>query len=317
MVSYVIRRIGQSLIVLVFVTLMVFFTMHAIPGDPVAIFLGPSATVEQIEHYTKILGLDQPVFIQYFKWLTGLFQGEMGRSIALAKDVVEILPTRINVTLAITFPALVISTIAGVSLGIWAAIRRGKIADSAISVFSNISIAAPAFWIGILLVYIFSLKLGWLPVQGYTPLSQDFSMGIKKLIMPVLVLSLGRVAGFARQTRSAMLEVIGQDYIRTARSKGLNENNVILRHALRNAIIPVVTLMGMSVSGLIGGTVLIEQLFVIPGVGSLLMTAIMNKDYMVVQNIVFVIALMVLSCNLIVDILYGYIDPRIRLERSK
>lgn len=311
---YILKRIGQSLIVLVIVTVLVFLVMHMIPGDPVAIYLGETATPEQVDFYTKEFGLDQPLHIQYFRWLTGLFRGEMGRSISFSMDVTQLLPKRIFTTLSVTVPAFVISVILGITLGVLSSTHRGRFLDSFISVFANIGIATPAFWVGIILVYILSLKLGLLPVQGYTPLSEDFVLGIKKLIMPVIVLSLGHTASIARQTRSAMLEVISSDYIRTARSKGLREKTVTLRHGLRNALIPIVTLLGMSVGGLIGGTVLIEQLFVIPGVGSLMMTAIMNKDFMVVQNVVFIIAVFVMVCNLLVDILYGYIDPRIRVD---
>lgn len=311
---YILKRIGQSIIVLFIVTVLVFLIMHMMPGDPVAIYLGETATPEQIEFYTKEFGLDQPLYVQYFKWVGGLFQGEMGRSISFSMDVTDLLPKRIITTLSVTVPAFILSIVLGVTLGVLSATHRGKILDSVISVFANIGIATPAFWVGIILVYILSLQLGWLPVQGYTPLSEDFVLGIRQLIMPVIVLSLGHTASIARQTRSAMLEVISSDYIRTARSKGLKEKTVTLRHGLRNALVPIVTLLGMSVGGLIGGTVLIEQLFVIPGVGSLMMTAILNKDYMVVQNVVFIIALFVMVCNLLVDILYGYIDPRIRVD---
>lgn len=311
---YILKRIGQSIIVLFIVTVLVFLIMHMMPGDPVAIYLGETATPEQIEFYTKEFGLDQPLYVQYFKWVGGLFQGEMGRSISFSMDVTDLLPKRIITTLSVTVPAFILSIVLGVTLGVLSATHRGKFLDSVISVFANIGIATPAFWVGIILVYILSLQLGWLPVQGYTPLSEDFVLGIRQLIMPVIVLSLGHTASIARQTRSAMLEVISSDYIRTARSKGLKEKTVTLRHGLRNALVPIVTLLGMSVGGLIGGTVLIEQLFVIPGVGSLMMTAILNKDYMVVQNVVFIIALFVMVCNLLVDILYGYIDPRIRVD---
>ncbi len=311
---YILKRIGQSIIVLVIVTVLVFLVMHMIPGDPIAIYLGETATPEQIEKYTREFGLDQPLYVQYIKWVLGLFQGQMGRSISFSMDVTQLLPQRILTTLSVTLPAFILAVIVGVILGVLSATHRGKALDSVISVFANIGIATPTFWVGIILVYIFALKLGWLPVQGHTALTEDFVKGIRQLVMPVIVLSLGSMASITRQTRSAMLEVISSDYIRTARAKGLKEKTVTLRHALRNALVPIVTLLGMSVGGLIGGTVLIEQLFSIPGVGSLMMTAILNKDYMVVQNVVFIIALFVMICNLVVDILYGYIDPRIRVD---
>ncbi len=310
--KYIAKRLGQALVVLF--TVMVFLMMHMLPGDPIQIYLGETATPEQIAHYTKEFGFDKPLYVQYLKWITGLLHGEMGTSVTYKADVSTLLAKRIITTLSITVPAFLLSILIGVTLGVLAGTHRGKKLDSIISIFANIGIATPAFWIAMILVWLFALKLKWLPVQGYTPLSEDFALGIKKLVMPVLVLSLGHITGLTRQTRSAMLEVVSQDYIRTARSKGLREKVVVYRHALRNALIPIVTLLGMSIGGLIGGTVIIENLFVVPGVGSLMMTAIINKDYMVVQNVVLVISFFVLTCNLLVDILYGYIDPRIRLE---
>lgn len=312
--KYVIKRLGQSLIVLFIVTVLVFAVMHLMPGDPIKIYLGETATEEQIEYYTQQFGFDKPLYIQYLRWVGGLFKGEMGRSVLYSMEVSKLIPKRLAATLSVTIPAFLLSTVIGIALGILSATHRGRKLDSIISVFANLGIATPSFWVGMLLVLILSLKLKILPVQGYTPLTEDFTLGLKKLVMPVIVLSLGQIASKTRQTRSAMLEVISQDYIRTARSKGLKEKTVIYGHALKNAMIPIVTLLGMSIGGLVGGTVIIENLFVISGMGALMMTAIINKDYMVVQNVVFVIALFVMLCNLLVDILYGYIDPRIRIE---
>lgn len=314
MAGFFLRRIGQAIIVLFIVTVMVFLTMHAMPGDPVALFLGPSASLEQIQYYTEQFGFDQPVYVQYYKWLTGLLKGEMGRSIAFQRDIREMLGERVQVTLSVAIPAFLIACVVGITLGIIAAVKRGKGIDAVITSLANIGVAMPGFWIAILCVFLFALKLRWLPVQGYTPLTEDFVLGLRRLIMPVFVLSLGPMVSFTRQTRSAMLEVIQQDYIRTARSKGLKEQVVIQKHALRNAFIPILTLMGMMLGGLIGGAVIIEQIFVIPGVGTMMITAIYNKDYLVVQNIVFIVAASIMLCNLLVDFLYGYVDPRIRVE---
>ena len=315
MAKFIFRRIWQAIIVLFIVTIMVFTVMHIIPGDPIQIFLGETSTPEQIAYYTKEFGLDQPLTVQYVKWVSGLLHGEMGRSVMYSQDVRNILPKRILVTLSVTLPALILATICGVLLGVAAATHRGKKLDSIILALANIGIATPTFWIGILLVYFFGLMLHVLPIQGYTSLTENLALGIKKLILPVFVLSLGQLAGLTRQTRSAMLEVISQDYIRTAKSKGLKSRTIVYRHALRNALIPIITLLGNSIGGMIGGTVIIESLFVIPGVGSLMMSAIINKDYMVVQNVVFIISFFVVVCNLLVDILYGYLDPRIRVSK--
>lgn len=314
MVRYILKRLGQSLIVIFIVSIMVFILMHSIPGDPVSIFLGDSATPEQIEYYTKEFGLDQPMYVQYFRWVSGLFQGELGRSITYQLDVKELLLSRVACTVSVTLPAFIIALLIGIILGVVTSVNRGKPKDYVLTSIANIGIATPSFWLGILLVYIFALKLKILPVQGYVSPSKSLGGYLRCLVMPVIVLSIGHLASTTRQTRSSMLEVLSQDYIRTARSKGLSEKKVIYKHALRNALIPIVTMMGGAIGGLIGGTVVIESLFNIPGVGSLMLTAITNKDYMVVQNVTFFISVAVVLANLIVDILYGVIDPRIRVD---
>jgi len=312
--KYILSRLGQSLAVIFLVTVIVFTLMHILPGDPISIYLGETATPEQIEYYTQMFGLDQPLHVQYLRWIGGLLKGEMGRSITYSIDVKELLAKRVVCTLSVTLPAFFLSICIGVTLGVISATNRGKKLDSIITSCANVGIAIPSFWVGIILVYFFALTLKVLPVQGYTSFMENPIEYLRKLVMPVIVLSLGQIASLTRQTRSAMLEVVSQDYIRTARSKGITEKRVIYRHALRNALIPIVTLLGNSIGMLIGGTVIIENLFVIPGVGSLMMTSIINKDYMVVQNVTFIIALAVVLCNLFVDILYGYIDPRIRID---
>jgi len=312
--KYILSRLGQSLAVIFLVTVIVFTLMHILPGDPISIYLGETATPEQIEYYTQMFGLDQPLHVQYLRWIGGLLKGEMGRSITYSIDVKALLAKRVVCTLSVTLPAFFLSICIGVTLGVISATNRGKKLDSIITSCANVGIAIPSFWVGIILVYFFALTLKVLPVQGYTSFMENPIEYLRKLVMPVIVLSLGQIASLTRQTRSAMLEVVSQDYIRTARSKGITEKRVIYRHALRNALIPIVTLLGNSIGMLIGGTVIIENLFVIPGVGSLMMTSIINKDYMVVQNVTFIIALAVVLCNLFVDILYGYIDPRIRID---
>ena len=314
MTTFIIRRLLQTVVVIFVVTLMVFFIMRTMPGDPVVMYLGPDASKEQIEHYTKEFGLDKSLPVQYLSWIGNIARGEFGESIAYRQDIGPFILERLKVTLIIAIPAFTISVVLGVLLGVIAAIRRGKLVDSIITVMANIGMATPVFWLSILCVYILSLKLDLLPVQGFTWPSEDLALSIQKMIMPVSILALGPLAQFARQTRSAMLEVIRQDYIRTGRSKGLKEKTVIYKHALRNAMIPIITLMGMSLGHMIGGSVLIEQVYVIPGMGDMLITSILNKDYQLVQSAVFVIASGVSLCNLLVDIAYGFIDPRIRIS---
>lgn len=312
--KYILKRLGQTIIVLVLVTLFVCILMHLLPGDPVTIYLGDTATEESRAYYTELFGLDKPVYIQYLKWISGLFKGEMGKSIVYSKDVSELIFTKLGTTLSVVVPAIIFSTIIGLILGTIAAMHRGGKLDSIITSCANVGIAMPAFWIGMVLVFFLAMKLKWLPVQGYISPFEDFVGYLKRLIMPLIVLSLGQIASMTRQARSSVLEVMSSDFVRTAKSKGLKQRTVTYKHILRNALIPIVTMLGGSIGAMIGGTVVIESLFVIPGMGSLLLTAIINQDYLVVQNGVLIIAAFVLICNLIVDLLYGVIDPRIRVN---
>ena len=308
------RRIVQSIIILFIVTLIVFLLMQLVPGDVIVNFLGPNATTEQIEYYTQLYGFDQPVIVQYFKWAAGLFHGQMGHSVTYNTEVSSLIFERLGNTLMIVLPAFVIAVVLGVLFGIIAALNRGKVIDSIISITANIGMSMPLFWIGIVAIYVFALKLNVLPVQGYVPPSEGIGEWLRHLVLPVAILALGPIAQFARQTRSSMLEVIRQDYIRTAQAKGLDKMSIILKHQLRNALIPIITVMGVQLGGMIGGTVLVEKIFNINGLGNLMITAINSKDFMVVENGVFLIACAVAICNLLVDILYGIIDPRIRAE---
>lgn len=306
------KRIVQSIIVLFIVTLIVFLLMQLVPGDPIVNFLGANATEDQIAHYTELFGYDQPVLVQYGKWILGLFHGEMGRSVSLQKEISEVIFQRLGVTLSIVIPAFILAVILGVILGILAAKKRGSKVDTVISFFANIGMSMPMFWFGMLLIMLFALKLGILPTSGLADKSEGTGVYISHLILPVIVLAMGPLAQFTRQTRSSMLEVIRQDYVTTARAKGVTKKDLTFRHQLRNALIPIITVMGVQLGGMIGGTVLVESIFVIPGLGNLMITAIKGRDFMVVENGVLIIAIAVAICNLVVDILYGIIDPRIR-----
>lgn len=308
------RRIVQSIIVIFIVTLMVFLLMQLVPGDAVTNFLGASATESQIEYYTKLFGYDQPVLVQYFKWLGGLFRGEMGRSISLQMEISTVLVQRLQVTLSIVLPAFVIAVVVGVSLGIVAAKNRGTIWDSLISVIANIGMSMPMFWFGLMLILVFANILRILPTSGYVYPKDDLGEAIRHSVLPVIVLALNYMSQFCRQTRSSMLEVIRQDYVTTAKAKGVSAKTITFRHQLRNALIPIVTVMGASLGAMVGGTVLVESVFVIPGLGNLMISAIKARDFMVVENGVLVISIVVAICNLVVDILYGVIDPRIRSD---
>lgn len=308
----ILKRIFQSIIVILIVTFFVFFLMQLVPGNAITNFLGPNATEEQIAYYTKLFGYDQPLLIQYAKWIQGLFRGEMGRSVALQMEISDILFDRLRITLSIVLPAFAISVVLGVMLGIVAAKHRGTAIDSIISVFANIGMSMPMFWFGMMLIMIFSLWLGVLPTSGYTKFSDGAGEWVRHIILPMIVLSMNPLAKFTRQTRSSMLEVIRQDYVTTAKAKGISQRATTFRHQLRNALIPIITVMGVTLGGMIGGTVLVESIFVVPGLGNLMISSIKGRDFMVVCNGVLVISVAVAICNLLVDILYGIIDPRIR-----
>lgn len=316
MISFIVRRLVQMVVVLILVTILVFMAMRLLPGDPIFMLLTQhqqtEITQEEIDQMRHQYGLDKPMVIQYFDWLGGVFQGDLGRSILNHVPVADEIIRRVPITLNIGLPAFVLGIIFGIPAGIICAIRRGKFIDTLVTTLSNIGITIPVFWLGFLLIYIFSLQLKWLPVMGYTSPFDDLWMNIKQLIMPVICLALFPIASTSRQTRSSMLEVMKNDYIRTAWSKGLKENAIILRHAVKNSLIPVVTLSGMGLSMIIGGSVIDETVFNIPGMGRLAVQAVFSQDYPYVQAVVLIVAVIVLLANLITDIAYGWLDPRIR-----
>ena len=257
-------------------------------------------------------GLDKPIFVQYVIWVWNLLHGDFGTSIFYREKVINLMLERFPVTLHLGLLSLVMGGFFGVLIGLLAAVRRGRLMDRIITPLTYFGLTIPVFWLGILLIYIFGLKLRWLPIAGYTSPLDNFWLSTRQLIMPVICLAVFGLAANARQMRSSMLETIQQDYIRTAWSKGLSEPWIIFKHAMKNSLIPVITLMGIGVGMIFGGSVLVETVFAIPGVGSLLVSSIFGQDYVVVQAITLVIAVVVLMVNLIVDISYGWLDPRIR-----
>jgi peptide/nickel transport system permease protein len=314
LVAFIVRRLIQTVVVLFIVSLLSFLLLHLIPGDPVVAMLGIDATPAQVAQLRHELSLDKSITLQYFDWIWGVFHGDLGKSIIFREDVIKLIEQRLPITAYLSFLALVISTVIGIWAGVISAVRRGGFLDSMISLFANMGIAVPTFWLGILGIYVLGLKLDLLPIQGFTWPTQDFWKSMGQVIMPVFCLSVPGVAVLARQTRSSMLEVIRQDYIRTAISKGLRERIVIYKHALKNALIPVVTLLGMQVRLLVGGAVLTETVFNIPGMGRLLVRASFDKDFLIVQGCTLFIGIAVCLSNLLVDLSYGWIDPRIRYE---
>jgi peptide/nickel transport system permease protein len=318
MSAYIIRRLFLSLIVLLLVSIAVFFAMRLLPGDPLLIYLAqqsqrlqdlPPEVIEQMRHE---YGLDKSLPVQYINWLRGIIRGDLGSSYFYRQQVRTLLLARFPITLYLGVLALIVSITIGILSGMLAATRRGKWMDSVITLLTNIGVTVPIFWLGILLIYVFGLKLQLLPIAGFTSPFVDFGLSVKQIIMPVICESFFGIASNARQMRSSMLEVLGQDYIRTAWSKGLPERTVIFKHTLKNSLIPVITLIGMGVGFIFGGSVLVETVFAIPGIGRLLVASIFNHDYLVVQGVTLIIAVVVTLVNLLIDISYGWFDPRIR-----
>ena len=317
MTTYILRRILMAVLVLILVTIIVFFLMRLLPGDPLIIYMGQSAQTqamaeEQIVELRHKFGLDKSLPVQYFSWIGGITHGDFGTSIFYHEKVSKLLAERLPKTIYIGFLALIFGALSGIIIGLWAGVKRGKWPDKIITPITYIGITIPVFWLGILMIYTFGLKLHWLPISGYTSPFDDFWLSTRQLVMPVICSALFAIAANARQMRSSMLETIGQDYIRTAWAKGLSERVIIIKHALKNSLIPVITLIGMGVGGILGGSVLIETVFSIPGVGRLMVSSIFGQDYVVVQAITFVISVSILLMNLLVDLSYGWFDPRIR-----
>jgi len=316
MTAYIIRRLMLGVIILLLVTLLVFLAMRLLPGDPLIIFISQSQvqmySAEQLVELRQEYGLDRTLPVQYISWIGNILRGDMGKSILLGQDVGYLISKRLPVTIYFGVMSFIVSAFFGIIFGIICALRRGKWIDSVVTVLANIGITLPAFWVGILLMYLFSLMLHWLPTSGYVAPTESLGQSLRSAIMPVICLSLFSVASLTRQTRSAMLEVVRQDYIRTAWSKGLRERVIILRHTIKNAMIPVITILGLQVGLIFGGSVLIETVFNIPGMGRLMATSLFSHDYQIVQAGTLVIAVVVVLSNLMVDISYGWFDPRIR-----
>jgi peptide/nickel transport system permease protein len=300
--------------VIFLVTIISFLLLQIVPGDPVIQILGAKATAAQQAVLRHELGLDKPIVVQYLNWIGGIFHGDFGKSIIYHEDVGRLLRDRFPITAYLSILALIFSTFIGIIAGVISAVKRGSPIDTFISLFANTAVAIPTFWLGIVGIYIFGLKLGWLPIEGWTSPFTDFVKSTRQVIMPLVAMTIPNIAVIVRQTRSSMLETIRQDYVRTAKSKGLRQTIVLYKHALRNALIPVVTLVGMALAFLLAGEVMVETVFNIPGIGRLLIRAALDKDYLIVQAGVLVIGASVCIANLLVDIAYGWIDPRIRYK---
>ena len=315
MSTYIIKRLLISVFIVFVVSVFSFSLIQVMPGDPARLALGFEASEEDVQALREEMNLDKPVLTQYTLWIKGLFKGDLGQSVIYKQPVSNLLAERLPRTIFLGLPALLLAAPIGILIGIVCAVRRGKLSDQLLTFLMTLGIGMPVFWLGIIGIYVFAVWLRVLPMTGYTSPLVNFGDYVRKAILPVSCMAIGMIAGIARQTRTNMLDSINQDYIRTARANGLAEKSVIYKHALKNALIPVVTIIGMQIRIVIGGSLLVEQLFNIAGLGSMLTTAINNRDYLIVQNCTLLIALFTVAANLIVDILYGFIDPRIRLSR--
>lgn len=305
---YIINRLLQMIPVLILVSIIIFLIMHALPGDPARLMLagaeGGAVSPERIQELHKQMGLDDPLIVQYFRFVTNALKGDFGESIRLRTPVTELILNRFGATMALAFIGLGFSLLIGLSLGILAAIKQNSIFDTIGMGISYIGVSMPVYWLGLLLIFFFSFKLGWFSPAGGT--------GLKALILPGFTLGFSSAGIISRLTRSSLIEVLNEDYIRTARSKGLKEKNVITVHALKNAMIPVVTMVGLQFGLMLAGAVVTETVFSRPGLGRLIVQAILWKDYTLIQGSILFLAVVYLTVNLLVDISYAWLDPRIR-----
>lgn len=296
------------------ITLVTFFIMRLVPGDPAAVLLGPQASMEQIEEMRVRLGLDRPLVLQYLYWLGGVLRGDLGDSIFLGRSVFQAILERMEPTVTLAVLSVSLAAVIGIATGLAGALKHGSWLDQAFMFFGMLGLSIPNFWLGFMLSLIFAVNLGWLPAAGYESWTGGVWRSLQFLILPATALALQQSAAMARMTRSAVLEVMASDYVRTARAKGLKESIVVYRHVLRNSLVPIITVIGISFSVLIAGAIVVETVFNIPGLGRLVTQSVLRRDYPVIQGVVLLIGALSLTINLIVDLIYGLVDPRIRYE---
>ena len=307
------RRLTALMVTLLVASLLIFLLLEILPGDPAAVILGVGAQEDTLQALRAELGLDLPAPVRYLNWLGEVLQGNLGRSYTYDTPVQELLLNRVELSLPLALLAILLSTGIAIPLGVFAASRHRKVADTSIMGFAQLGVAVPNFWFAILLILLFSVKLGWFSAGGFAGWDAGWFPAFKSLVLPAVALALPQAAILARVTRSSVLETVQEDYIRTARAKGLSRSQALWRHAVRNALIPVVTILGLQLSFLLAGTIIIENVFYLPGVGRLLFQAIAQRDLMVVKNLVLVLAATVVLINFLVDLLYAVLDPRLRL----
>jgi peptide/nickel transport system permease protein len=308
----VIRRVGGGLLVLWLVSLLTFLMVQLIPGNPAEVIAGDNATVADVERIRQQLGLDRPVVQQYLSWLGGVLHGDLGNSLFTNRPVTSTILDSAPPTLALAATSVVLAVVIGVGAGVVAGLRHGSWLDRLVTTLSTLGIAMPSFWVAMLLVSVFSLSLKWLPATTYVPMSQGFGTWLAHIIIPSIALGLATAAELARHTRGCVADVLTRPYIRTARSRGASTGRLVRRHVLRNAAIPVVTVLGLQTSRLLGGTIVIEAVVGISGLGSLAVNSVLHRDYPVIQGYVLFCAVVVVVINLVVDLAYGWINPKVR-----
>jgi peptide/nickel transport system permease protein len=309
---YILRRLLQTIPVLLLFSVVVFVVLRLVPGDPALAMLGLQATPEAVAEIRQEMGLDKPIVVQYGIWLGHVVQGDFGVSWSSKQPVFQLIKRRFEATLLLTLGATLVGLIISLPLGILSGVRPHSIFDTLATSFSLLGVALPGFWLGLLLILLLAVNVHWFPPSGYVPLSDDLGDGLKHLVLPAITLGVGLAAPLARFVRSGMLDVMGTDYIRTARAKGLPGRLIVQRHALRNGLLSVVTVFGLEFGSMLGGAVITESVFGWPGIGTLLLTAIKQRDYAMIQGAVLFISLVFILVNLLVDLAYGVLDPRIR-----
>ncbi len=312
MLDFIARRIVAIIPVLAVVAVFVFLMLRLTPGDPAAVIAGDNATSDQIADIRAKLGLDEPLWAQFVIWIGNILQGNFGESYFFKKTVAELIAQRIEPTLALALCTLVFAVSVSVPIGVLAAYRQGSLLDRMVMGFAVIGFSVPGFVIGYCLIYIFAIELGWLPVQGYTRIGVNFWAFLERMVLPSLTLSVGFIALISRITRASVLEVLNEDYIRTARAKGLSNRVVLMKHALRNAAVPILTVIGLGIAILMGGAVVTESVFGLPGLGRLTVEAVLSRDFPTIQTVILMFSVVYVVINLLIDISYTIFDPRIR-----
>jgi peptide/nickel transport system permease protein len=315
MIGFVLRRVVGFAVTLFVAALVIFLLLDLLPGDPAQFILGISATPEKLTQLRAQLGLDAPAHVRFFGWIWGMAEGDFGLSYTQQAPVAELIWERLGVTLPLALFAMIISIVVGLPLGVIAARRRGKALDTGIMVLAQTGVAIPNFWFGMLLTLLFAVVLRWLPPGGFTPWDENAGLAFRGLVLPSIALALPQASILARVMRTALVEVSGQDFIRTARAKGLTTGEAVWRHGVRNALLPVLTILGLQFAFLVAGTIIVENVFYLPGLGRLIFTAISERDLILVRGATIILVLAVTATMLVTDIAYALVDPRLR-ERS-